>query len=188
MSLTSISAVIGRDPLCLGPLDTCLASRVPWIVAKSLAEHAAHRTGITMNIHKQVVALCLTASMAMGAFGAQWSLAAGANSGGVNGSVSGGSVNGNSPKKLMPTIASFTPTASLALKSVVTVTGTNFGAGTTLALVQGTRLTRTPATLAANGTSLTFTPTAGTAVGLYNIRVTNAAGSVTTLSNLRVTL
>ena len=108
----------------------------------------------------------------------------GAKIGGVN----GGSVNGNSPKKLMPTIASFTPTASLALKSVVTVTGTNFGAGTTLTLVQGTRLTRTPATLAANGTSLTFTPTAGTAVGLYNIRVTNAAGSVTTLSNLRVTL
>lgn len=144
-----------------------------------------------MNIHKQVVALCLTASMAMGAFGAQWSLAAGANSGGVNGGVNGGvsgSVNGNSPKKLMPTIASFTPTASLALKSVVTVTGTNFAAGTTLTLVQGTRLIPTLAVLAADGTSLTFRLPASTTVGLYNIRVTNAAGSVTTLSNLRVTL
>lgn len=143
-----------------------------------------------MNIHKQVVALCLTTSMAMGALGAQWSLAAGANSGGVNSGGGGGGVvvNGNNQKKLAPTITSFTPTASLALKSVVTVVGTNFVAGSALTLVQGTRLIPTPAVLAADGTSLTFTPTASTAVGLYNVRVTNAAGSVTSVSNLRVNL
>ncbi len=143
-----------------------------------------------MNINKQVIALCLTTSMAMGAFGAQWSLAAGANSGGVNsgGAVGGVVVNGNSPKKLIPTIASFTPTTSLALKSVVTVTGTNFVAGSTLTLVQGTRLVPTPAVLAADGTSLTFKVTASTTVGLYNIRISNAAGSVTSVSNLRVNL
>ena len=139
-----------------------------------------------MNINKQVVALCLTGSMAMGAFGAQSSLAAGVNSGGVN---SGGVVvNGNNQKKLAPTITSFTPTASLTLKSVVTVVGTNFAAGSTLTLVQGTRLISTPAILAADGTSLTFRPTASTSAGLYNLRISNAGGSVTSVSNLRVTL
>ena len=139
-----------------------------------------------MNINKQVVALCLTGSMAMGAFGAQSSLAAGVNSGGVN--SGGGVVNGNNQKKLAPTITSFTPTASLTLKSVVTVVGTNFVAGSTLTLVQGTRLISTPAILAADGTSLTFKPTASTSAGLYNLRISNAGGSVTSVSNLRVTL
>ncbi|MEI7619367.1 MAG: hypothetical protein WCK14_12185 [Actinomycetota bacterium] len=137
-----------------------------------------------MNVNKQVVALCLAASLAMGAFGTQASLAAGVNNGGVNG---GGAIP-NNPKKLVPTITSFTATASLQLKSVVTVVGTNFVAGTTLTLIQGTRLIPTPVVLAADGLSLTFKLATGTTVGLYNIRISNAGGTVTSVSNLRVTL
>ena len=86
-----------------------------------------------------------------------------------------------------PTITSFTPAiTTLTLNPVITVTGTNFVAGTTVALVQGTRVIPTPATLAANGARLTFRLALGTTPGLYNIRVTNAAGVVLTLTNLRV--
>jgi len=88
---------------------------------------------------------------------------------------------------IAPTITTFTPaTASLSLNPIITVTGTNFAAGTTVALVQGTRVIPTPAAFAANGNSLTFRFAVGTTPGLYNIRVTNAAGVAQTLTNLRV--
>jgi len=87
-----------------------------------------------------------------------------------------------------PTITTFTPTTtSLLLNPVITVVGTNFVAGSTVTLVQGTRLIPTPAVLAANGTSLTFRLAVGTTVGLYNIRVSNVAASVTSVTNLNVT-
>jgi hypothetical protein len=86
-----------------------------------------------------------------------------------------------------PTITRFTPTtASLRLNPVITVTGTNFAAGTTVALVQGTRVIPTPAALATNGNSLTFRLALGTTPGLYNIRVTNGAGVAQALTNLTV--
>ena len=88
---------------------------------------------------------------------------------------------------IAPTITTFTPaTASLSLNPIITVTGTNFAAGTTVALVQGTRVIPTPAAFAANGNSLTFRFAVGTTPGLYNIRVTNGAGVAQTLTNLRV--
>ena len=137
-----------------------------------------------MKISKQILAVCLAAGMTMGAAGLHSSFAARAI---VDGAIRGVG-NGNKPIKLVPTITSFTATASLKLKSVVTVVGTNFVAGSTLTLIQGTRLIPTPVVLAADGASLTFTPTTGTAAGLYNLRISNAGGSITSISNLRVTL
>ena len=88
---------------------------------------------------------------------------------------------------IAPTITTFTPaTASLGLNPIITVTGTNFAAGTTVALVQGTRVIPTPAAFAGNGNSLTFRFAVGTTPGLYNIRVTNGAGVAQTLTNLTV--
>jgi len=88
---------------------------------------------------------------------------------------------------IAPTITTFTPAiTTLTLNPVITVTGTNFAAGTTVALVQGTRVIPTPAALAANGNSLTFRLALGTTPGLYNIRVTNGAGVAQTLTNLTV--
>jgi hypothetical protein len=86
----------------------------------------------------------------------------------------------------VPTIASFTPaTATAGGTQAVTLTGTNFIAGTTVALVSGATTVAQTATIASI-TSLSFTPSATTAVGTYSIKVTNSAGTVTSVTRLAV--
>ncbi|MEI7755064.1 MAG: hypothetical protein WCJ32_11655, partial [Actinomycetota bacterium] len=87
-----------------------------------------------------------------------------------------------------PTITTFTPTTARRGVTRVTVTGTNFVAGSTVALVQGGVTVLAQTATIASATSITFTPALGTPAGLYNIRVTNVAGSATTVGNLNVTL
>ena len=89
---------------------------------------------------------------------------------------------------LPPTITTFTPTTARRGLTRVTVTGTNFVAGSTVSLVQVSGAVLAQTTTIVSATSITFTPAAGTPVGLYNIRVTNPAGAATTLGNLNVTL
>ncbi len=87
-----------------------------------------------------------------------------------------------------PTITTFTPTTARRGVTRVTITGTNFVAGSTVALVQGGVTVLAQTATIASATSITFTPALGTPAGLYNIRVTNVAGSATTVGNLRVNL
>ena len=86
-----------------------------------------------------------------------------------------------------PTIITFTPTTARRGLNRVTVTGINFVAGSTVSLVQGGVVRAQTATIV-SATSITFTPSIATPAGLYNIRVTNAAGSATSVGNLRVNL
>jgi hypothetical protein len=89
---------------------------------------------------------------------------------------------------IAPTITTFTPTTARRGLTRVTVTGTNFVAGSTVSLVQASGAVLAQTTTIVSATSITFTPAAGTPVGLYNIRVTNPAGAATTVGNLNVTL
>ena len=86
----------------------------------------------------------------------------------------------------VPTITGFAPgTSTAGGTQVETITGTNFIAGTTVALVSGTTVVAQTATVTSN-TSITFTPSAATAAGVYNVRVTNSAGVVTSASTLTI--
>jgi hypothetical protein len=84
-----------------------------------------------------------------------------------------------------PTITSFTP-PSIARGGTVTVNGTNLGSVTSVVLVRGATTVATAFTLG-TATRLTFVVPAGATVGLYTVRVTNPAGTGSSVAALNVT-
>lgn len=102
----------------------------------------------------------------------------GATTGVVNVNNKWGSANGPTFTIITaPTVTSFTPAAAAEGVTLVTVTGTGFTTATAVTLGQGATSVNVPGFLISNATTIRFTVPAPITNGLYTIRVTNPAGT-----------
>lgn len=85
-----------------------------------------------------------------------------------------------------PTITSFTPATATKGVSTVTVTGTGFGTATAVALGQGATSVNVPGFTIVNATTIRFTVPITTTNGLYTVRISNPAGTGSSVAVLTV--